>query len=71
MTKELEHNQRSAQRRRLRQTAFGLLALEGIALGLKAWEERRADDADALAGLQREALAVSERLKGRTDAARA
>ncbi|MEO0981124.1 MAG: PAS domain-containing sensor histidine kinase [Pseudomonadota bacterium] len=60
----------SSSARRLRRIAICLLLVQAGALGLKAWEERQSADLAALAVMEREALAVAERLSGRVGSAR-
>lgn len=54
---------------RLKWTILALIIVMASALGLKAWEERRAADLTVLTSLQGEARAIAGRINGRVDTA--
>ena len=69
MGQDTQKADRSAPKKRARMSRVALvvgalLALEGVALGLKAYEDIQTREQHALESLQREAVALAERLNG-------
>ncbi len=59
----------ATSRKRLRLTVLGIVLLMGIALGLKAWDERQTADRNLLSSLRSDAARVAQRIDGRANTA--